>query len=389
MIGFQPYETFQLLIETGGVDRANTLLIAACDAYSRRPKPLPNERMQFEALALRLFPTATPSARQRAASKLARSPHLSSVLEKLVVDHIGDELGFFLETNESISEEMLSSIVEEGNVEKVALIAKRSGLSKKLVSQIFPVNSRKVYRSLAENRSIHFSGPYLRAISKAAGMDQQVAHSLAAREDFDKAYLLAAFFDLSETERLEVLKSFQGRKIPRTNMHRTYEHISVATAEFTQAMMKLLSKNRRPEVTRLLVQITGLDEVRCGEIAHDASGAALFVVLRAFGCNEYDGLKVLIHATAHDQNNSGALAQYTRLFKQIEPEAMVFAMSVWRGDVEMTALAREANSAPISHKPLAPYSKRTPELDRAADKASDSVERAMEAVQKLRGNKAS
>ena len=35
MLGFQPYETFQLLIETGGVDRTNTLLIAACDAYVR------------------------------------------------------------------------------------------------------------------------------------------------------------------------------------------------------------------------------------------------------------------------------------------------------------------------------------------------------------------
>ena len=36
MIGFQPYETFQLLIETGGVDRTNTLLCAACDAYAIR-----------------------------------------------------------------------------------------------------------------------------------------------------------------------------------------------------------------------------------------------------------------------------------------------------------------------------------------------------------------
>ena len=31
MLGFQPYETFQLLIETGGVDRTNTLLIAIND----------------------------------------------------------------------------------------------------------------------------------------------------------------------------------------------------------------------------------------------------------------------------------------------------------------------------------------------------------------------
>lgn len=389
MIGFQPYETFQLLIESGGIDRANTLLVAACDAYSRRPKPMPTERMQFEALAQRLFPTASVAARARAAAKLARSPHLSPILEALVVENIGDELASFLENNESVSEELLLNIVEGGDVEKVALVASRKDLTKKLVSKIFPVNSRKVYRALSKNRSIHFSGPYLRAISKAAAMDQVVAHSLAAREDFDKAYLLSAFFDLKEEDRLEVLKAFQGRKIPRTKMHGTYEHISVATAEFTQAMMKLLSKNRRPEVTRLLTQITGLDEVRCGEIAHDVSGAALFVVLRAFGCNEYDGLKVLIHATAHDRNSSSALAQYTRLFKQVEPEAMVFAMSVWRGDAEITALAREASSRPISHKPVAPYSTRTPELDKAADSATDAVERAMQAVQKLRNNKAS
>ncbi|MFT6658690.1 DUF2336 domain-containing protein [Maritalea sp.] len=389
MIGFQPYETFQLLIETGGIDRANTLLVAACDAYSRRPKPMPTERMQFEALAQRLFPTAAPSARALAAAKLARSPYLSPILEKLVIEHIGDELASFLENNDSVSEELLLNIVEGGDIDKVALVAKRKNLTRKLVSKIFPVNSRKVYRSLSQNRSIHFSGPYLRAISKAAAMDQVVAHSLADREDFDKAYLLPAFFDLKEDDRLEVLKSFQGRRIPRTKMHRTYEHISVATAEFTQAMMKLLSKNRRPEVTRLLTQITGLDEVRCGDIAHDVSGAALFVVLRAFGCNEYDGLKVLIHATAHDRNSSGALAQYTRLFKLIEPEAMVFAMSVWRGDAEITALAKEASSEPISHQTVAPYSRRTPELEKAADSATDAVERAMRAVQNLRANRTS
>ena len=347
------------------------------------------ERMQFEALAQRLFPAASQPARARAALKLAGAPELSPILEQLVVENIGDQLDSFLESAETVSEALLLNIVETGNVNQVATIAKRKDLTKKLVSKIFPVNSRKVYRALAANNSIHFAGPYLRAISKAAAMDQNVSSSLAAREDFDKAYLLPAFFDLQENDRIEVLKAFQGRKIPRTNMHRTYEHISVATSEFTQAMMKLLSKNRRPEVTRLLTQVTGLDEMRCGEIAHDVSGAALFVVLRAFGCNEYDGLKVLIHATAHDRNSSSALAQYTRMFKQISPEAMVFAMSVWRGDVEITSLVREANSAPISHKPVAPYSRRTPDLDKAADQASDAVERAMEAVQNLRSSKAS
>jgi hypothetical protein len=73
MLGFQPYETFQLLIETGGIDRTNTLLIAACDAYARRGRATPQETDQFFTLAARLFPAAAPSARAKAAGALGRS----------------------------------------------------------------------------------------------------------------------------------------------------------------------------------------------------------------------------------------------------------------------------------------------------------------------------
>ena len=62
MLGFQPYETFQLLIETGGIDRTNTLLVAACDAFTRRGHATFQETEQFTALASRLFPAAAPSA---------------------------------------------------------------------------------------------------------------------------------------------------------------------------------------------------------------------------------------------------------------------------------------------------------------------------------------
>ncbi|WP_323016151.1 hypothetical protein, partial [Devosia sp.] len=81
MLGFQPYETFQLLIETGGVDRTNTLLIAACDAYARRGKPTAPEMEQFETLAARLFPTASPQARAKGAAILGRAEMLSPALE--------------------------------------------------------------------------------------------------------------------------------------------------------------------------------------------------------------------------------------------------------------------------------------------------------------------
>ena len=96
MLGFQPYETFQLLIETGGIDRTNTLLIAACDAYARRGRATQQETEQFYALAARLFPAAAPSARAKAAAALGRSESLSPELEELIVTNIGDDLAEFL-----------------------------------------------------------------------------------------------------------------------------------------------------------------------------------------------------------------------------------------------------------------------------------------------------
>jgi hypothetical protein len=353
MIGFQPYETFQLLIETGGIDRTNTLLVAACDAYARRGKPTPAEMEQFVALAQRLFPTAAPSARAKAASTLGRSECLSPQLEELVTAHLGDDLADFLVAAPALSESTMLKTISGGDVTAAAALARRSDLGNVVLARLFQLNSRKVYRALASNTSIAPRGPYLSALARSAQMDHQVAWSLAARDDFDCALLAPAFFDLNENDRLKVIKAFARRATPAAPIKRTLEQLSVATADLTKALMKLFSENRRPEVTRLLHQITGLDEVRCGQIAHDTSGAALFVVLRAFGCNAYDGLKVLIHATSHDADRSQALSQFSSLFETVDVDATAFLMSAWRGEVNLLDLNKP------QYKPFTEESRRT------------------------------
>lgn len=340
MIGFQPYETFQLLIETGGVDRANTLLVAACDAFSRRKMPPPAEVEQFEALANRLFPTAAPSARAKAAATLGRSSYLSPALELLVIENIGEDLPDFLITAPHISDESLTKVIENGDVETNASIARRGDLPRNALTKLFQMNSRKVYRALASNTSITPTGPFLNALARSAQMDHQVAWSLAARDDFDCALLAPAFFDLREADRIKVIRAFSDRKTPDAPLRKTLEQLSVANNELTRALMKLFTQNRRAEVTRLLSQVTGLDEVRCGQIAHDVSGAALFVILRSFGCTAYDGLKVLIHATSHDDDRSRILSDFAKLFQDVSVDAMTFLMSAWRGDVNLLDLAK-------------------------------------------------
>lgn len=340
MMGFQPYETFQSLVESGGIDRANTLLVAACDAYSRRKAPSEAEIEQFEALAARLFPSAAPSARAKAAATLARSNHLSFDLEMLIVDNLGDDLPDHLLSAPLISDAAMQGIIAQGDVTACAAIARRPDITNSILTKLFQMNSRKVYRALASNTAIEPKGAYLNALARSAQMDHQVAWSLAARPDFDAALLAPAFFDLREADRIKVIQAFSDRHTPDAPIRKTLEQLSVASHELAQALMKLFTQNRRPEVTRLLQQVTGLDEVRCGQIAHDGSGAALFVVLRSFGCTAYDGLKVLIHATGRDEDRSRSLSEFARLFQDVQPDAMIFLMSVWRGDVNLLDMAK-------------------------------------------------
>jgi hypothetical protein len=340
MLGFQPYETFQLLIETGGIDRTNTLLIAACDAYARRGRATLQESEQFHALAARLFPAAAPSARAKAAAALGRSESLSAELEELIVANIGEDFADFLVSAPRLSEATMLKIISTEDVASAAALGRRSDLTNVVLAKLFQMNSRKVYRALATNTTVAPKGPYLAALARSAQMDHQVAWSLAAREDFDAALLAPAFFDLNESDRIKVIRAFAMRATPAAPIKRTLEQLSVATEELTRALMKLFTENRRPEVTRLLHQITGLDEVRCGQIAHDTSGAALFVVLRAFGCSAYDGLKVLIHATAQDGERSGSLATFSKLFEAVSVDATAYLMSAWRGEVNLLDLGK-------------------------------------------------
>lgn len=381
MIGFQPYETFQLLIETGGTERASTLLVAACDGYARRAKPLASEAEQFEALAKRLFPSAAPEARTKAAGILASAQNLTPALEILVYENLGTGLIAHLESAAKLSDDLLFRLIEKGNIDVIAAIARRPGLSNAVLARLFPMNSRKVYRALAGNRGISPRGAYLTALTRSAEMDHDVAAILAGRDDFDAALLTGQFFDLPEEGRINVLKAYGKRNLPHTPMMRTFEQISVATGEFTGALMKLFSENRRPKITRLLHQITGLDELRCGEIAHDTSGAALFVVLRAFGCTSYDGLKVLIHATSHDADRSKTLAGFARLFEDVSVSSMVYVMSVWRGDVKAAELGKPEYSR------FTEPSQRTPEAKPAQRSGGGVGDQALEALGRLQSTR--
>lgn len=380
MLGFQPYETFQLLIETGGVDRTNTLLIAACDAYTRRGRPTGPEMEQFETLASRLFPAASQQARAKAAAILGRAELLSPVLEKLVIENIGEDLIPFIQSANELTDQTMLDIIARYDVSAAATLAARPNLSNVVLAKLFQMNSRKVYRALASNLHITPRGPYLSALARSAQMDHMVAEALGNRKDFDAALLAPAFFDLSDDNRIKVIQAFASRNTPPAPIARTIEQMSVVTSDLTKALMKLFSENRRPEITRLLSQITGLDEVRCGQIAHDVTGASVFVILRGFGVSAYDGLKVLIHATSHDNERSKALADFATLFATVSPDSMAYLMSAWRGEVNLLDLSKP------EYQPVSQPRRR---VAAQAGSSNPVVEQAMEALNRIGARRAS
>src|SRR5690606_22587332 len=200
------------------------------------------------------------------------------------------------------------------------------------------------------------------------------------RKDFDAALLAPAFFDLSDDNRIKVIQAFASRNTPPAPIARTIEQMSVVTSDLTKALMKLFSENRRPEITRLLSQITGLDEVRCGQIAHDVTGASVFVILRGFGVSAYDGLKVLIHATSHDNERSKALADFATLFATVSPDSMAYLMSAWRGEVNLLDLSKP------EYQPVSQPRRR---VAAQASSSNPVVEQAVEALNRIGVRRAS
>ena len=297
-----------------------------------------------------------------------------------MVDNIGEDLNSFLAGAAQLSEPTMLEIIARYDVPAASTIAARPDLSNVVLAKLFQMNSRKVYRALASNTAIVPRGAYLSALARSAQMDHMVAEALAKRNDFDAALLAPAFFDLSDEHRVKVIRAFTQRQTPVSPLNRTIELLTVANQELTRALMKLFSENRRPEVTKLLSQITGLDEVRCGQIAHDVTGASLFVILRAFGCSAYDGLKVLIHATSHDADRSRALADFATLFGNVSPESMAYLMSAWRGEVNLLELNKP------EYKPFTETSRRTPSS--LAPAHNPVVDQAIEALARIGARRA-
>ena len=117
--------------------------------------------------------------------------------------------------------------------------------------------------------------------------------------------------------------------------------------------------------------------VLCGFLAI----AALFVVLRAFGCNAYEGLKVLIHATSHDEDRSKSLGAFSRMFETVRADATAYLMSAWRGEVNLLELSKP------EYLPFQPEVAR-PAPKILANERNPVVDQAIEALARIGARKA-
>src|SRR5690606_3533551 len=157
----------------------------------------------------------------KAAATLGRAEVLTPVLEDLIVSHLGDDLAQFLVEAPQLTEATMLKVIAASDVTTAAALARRADLTNGVLARLFQMNSRKVYRGLANNTALSPKGPYLSALARSAQMDHQVAWSLAARNDFHAALLAPAFFDLAEKDRLKGIAAFARRPTPKEPISRT------------------------------------------------------------------------------------------------------------------------------------------------------------------------
>lgn len=338
MSTFDVSDVFHLVMECEAMGNVDSVLTDITETYLNYLHSDKTTSNNFEFIFPHLFPRASIGIRHRISLALYPATPLPEDIQRIILTHLENYLPEYVKNHPQLSDSLITELIARNDITLAQALASRADLSPKHLQKLFGINSRKIYRALSSNPALPSTGSYLSAFLRAASMDIIVAENLSERSDFDAALVSGQFFELSENGRLAILTAFKHRNAPNSPTAINLMRASVVTAELTNALMRLFAENKRPKITQLLHQITGINAQYCAEIAHDTTGAALFVVLRAFGCSSYDGLKVLIHACTHETDRSRLLGHYARLFSEVDPQSMSFILSVWRGETDVLQL---------------------------------------------------
>ncbi len=256
---------------------------------------LPQERALAADALLKLVPRIPPRALVSIVERVSimeSPPHL--LVSKLINDPRIEVAGRLLEHCNHISDQVLSKVVETGQVSLQRLIARRRHISAALSDQLIAFDDPSVILTLVRNNGVTFSHAAYSMIAEHAVRHPAALAPFATRADLPppiafelywfvppelRRYLLSRFLTDSETltKILKITQTMQGSD--------GAGEVKFPEREQIEEAVTLLVNGKLPEAAEKLGEIANLQAETAVRIMADREGEPLTIIFKALGMN--------------------------------------------------------------------------------------------------------
>ncbi len=253
---------------------------------------LPQERALAADTLLRIVPKLPLRPLVHMSERMAMMeapPHM--IVAKLLMDSRLEVAGPLLENATSVPDQELFQVIEEGNHQKLRLLARRRKLSRTLTDMLVTVDNNSVLLTLVRNAHAEISRDGFLSLTESAINEPEILAPLCTRADLPapqafelfwlapaqlRRYLLSRFLTDSQTltKILKITMATQGETLSTENFPEA--------ARVTAALADILN-GKSEEASEKLAQMAQIDVQTVRRIIGDSLGEPLVALLKSLG----------------------------------------------------------------------------------------------------------
>jgi hypothetical protein len=302
---------------------------------------LPQERALAADTLLRLVPQLQLRPLVHLAERLAMMespPHM--IAGKLLMDHRIEVSGPLLENGTSISDQDLFPVVEEGNHQKLRLLARRRKLSRTLSDMLVKVDNTSVLLTLVRNAHAEISHEGFLSLTASAASEHDLLAPLCTRADLPapqafelfwlapaqlRRYLLSRFLTDSQTltKILKITMATQGDRQSSEQF---------ADAAEVKAALGFIVDGNLDAASEKIAPMAQIDPQTAKRIISDSLGEPLIALLKSLGYLRADLDELILSLQRSDNgtiNPNRERSELTGLFDTLSFNKARILLTYW------------------------------------------------------------
>jgi uncharacterized protein (DUF2336 family) len=302
---------------------------------------LPQERALAADTLLRIVPGLPLRPLVHMAERMAMMetpPHM--IVARLLMDHRLEVAGPLLENATSVPDQELFPVIQEGNHQKLRLLARRRKLSRTLTDMLVTVENSSVLLTLVRNAYAEISHAGFLSLTESAMDEPDILAPLCTRADLPapqafelfwlapaqlRRYLLSRFLTDSQTltKILRITMATQGEKLSTENFPDPLE-VNWAIADVLQGQSE--------EGCEKLAQMAQIDTQTARRIIGDSLGEPLIALLKSLGYPRSQLDDVLLSMQQSDNGSIDATrerSELTSLFDTLSFNKARILLTYW------------------------------------------------------------